>query len=106
MHINVRVHHWVLWWSCVGIVCGAVALVNILVRSLTPTQVNAILAVGVFFWLLVGVACYAYEGIKVDAVTTPPKNIPPHADLQPLEWHFASEFLLPGNRKSLLPPKY
>jgi hypothetical protein len=90
----------------VGVVCGIVALVNILVRSLTPTQVNAILVVGVFFWLLAGLACYACEGIQVETLAKPLERTPSHPDLQQREWHYASEFLLPGNRKSLLPPKY
>jgi len=106
MHIHVRIHHWVLWWSCVGIVCGTVALVNILGRSLTPVHIKAVLAVGVFFCLLVGVAGYAWEGVKVESVPKRPEQSPGRTDLQQREWHCASEFLLPGNRKSLLPPKY
>lgn len=35
MYIHLRIHHWVLWWFDVGIVCGAVALVNIFSRDLT-----------------------------------------------------------------------
>jgi hypothetical protein len=33
-HIHLRIHHWVLWWFGVGIVCGVVALVNIFSRDL------------------------------------------------------------------------
>jgi hypothetical protein len=46
MHIQVRVHHWVLWWFYVGIVVGVVALMNILLRDLSPTQETVILMMG------------------------------------------------------------
>ena len=50
MHIHLRVHHWVLWWFYVGVACGAVALVNFLVRDLTRTQERVIVAMGMLFW--------------------------------------------------------
>ena len=32
MHFRVRIRHWVAWWFYVGVVCGVIALVNILGR--------------------------------------------------------------------------
>jgi hypothetical protein len=106
MHIHLRVHHWVLWWFYVGIACGAVAFVNILARDLTRTQARIILAMGVLFWLLGGIVCYACEGIRIEE---PPKKSPPIEKPgveQQKEWHPASDFVFPGHRKRLLPPKY
>ena len=106
MHLHVRIHHWVLWWFYLGVACGAVAIVNILFRDLTRTQEQVILAVGVLFWLLGGIACYGYEGVKIEQRhDTPGKDESRQPSLQH-EWHPASDFVLPGNRKSLLPPGY
>jgi hypothetical protein len=106
MHIHVRIHHWVLWWFYLGVVCGAVAVVNILFRDLTRVQEQVILAIGVLFWVLGGIACYGYEGVRIEQR----HDERAHADAGPnvfqTEWHPASDFVLPGNRKSLLPPKY
>jgi hypothetical protein len=63
------------------------------------------LIVGVFFWVLVGVVCYAREGIKVVPHPSSETKVEPSAP-QTKEWHSASDFVLPGNRKRLLPPKY
>jgi hypothetical protein len=106
MHIHVRIRHWVVWWFYVGVVCGVVALVNIPGRNLSPTQIKVVLIIGALFWLLGGLACYGYDGVKIE-LPPQPSRIPaePHASRQ-LEWHFASEFVIPGNRKSILPPKY
>ena len=66
MHIHLRVHHWVLWWFGVGIVCGVIALVNILSRDLTRPQDRVIVVIGVLFWLLGGLVCHAYDGIQIE----------------------------------------
>jgi hypothetical protein len=106
MHIHVRVHHWVLWWFYLGVICGGVAIINILGRNLTPTQTKVILVLGAFHWLLGGLVCYAVEGVRI----APPPQLPKDTDRSPAsqqtEWHSASEFLLPGSRKSILPPRY
>jgi hypothetical protein len=106
MHIHVRIHHWVLWWFYIGVICGVVAVVNILGRNLSPTQEKVVLMVGVLFWLLGGIACYGYDGVKIEIPDKSPRNIVEPATSRQLEWHYASEFVLPGNRKSILPPKY
>lgn len=109
MHIHVRVHRWVLWWFIVGVVLGAVALTNILLRDLSRAQERIILIIGALNWLLGGVICYGCGGIRIER----PNERSGTADLVTevrgglqKEWHAASDFLLPGNRKSLLPPKY
>jgi hypothetical protein len=107
MHIHVRIHHWVVWWFYLGVICGAVALVNILFRELSRSQEQVILLVGALFWLLGGIACYGYEGVEIEQ----PHLRSLHDDVshQPSqlnEYHPASDFVIPGNRKSILPPRY
>ena len=63
-HVHLRIHHWVLWWFCVGLVCGVVAMVNIFTRDLTRAQDHIVLLVGIIFWVLGGVVCWAAEGIE------------------------------------------
>jgi hypothetical protein len=104
-HIHIRIHRWVIWWLCLGIVFGAIALVNILFRELTRTQEKAILLVGIVHWALGGVVCWAFESIKISPAP-PPEQDHPSSGEAAREWHPASDFVLPGSRKSLLPPKY
>ena len=110
MHIHVRIRRWVVWWFYVGVICGVVALVNILGRNdLSRAEVRLILAAGVFFWLLGGLVCYATEGIRIErpseTIQRKPLNEQPRIGQQ-TEWHAASDFLLPGNRKSLIHRDY
>jgi hypothetical protein len=91
MHIHVRIHHWVFWWFYVGIVLGAIALVNILFRDLSRGQERTILIVGVMHWLLGGLVCYSCEGIQIER----PRNLPRNDDSaawrregrSQMEWH-------------------
>ena len=105
MHIHLRVHRWVIWWIYVGVVCGAIAVVNILGHQLTGAQDRMLLILGAAHWLLGGIVCWAFQGIKVE----PLRPTPPLPVQKPLntalktEWHPASDFLLPGSRQSLLP---
>ena len=107
MHFHVRIRHWVAWWFYVGVVCGVIALVNIVARDLSPTQKDVVLMVGAMFWLLGGLACYGCDGVKIE-VPSQTCGIPtgPGTSRQQMEWHCASEFVLPGNQKSILPPRY
>lgn len=104
-HIHIRIHHWVIWWLCLGVVCGAIALVNILLRDLTHMQEKAILVVGIVHWVLGGVVCWAFEGVKIERARLSEGHEPARTEA-PKEWHSASDFVQPGGRKSLLPPKY
>jgi hypothetical protein len=104
-HIHIRIHRWVIWWLCLGIVFGVIALVNILFRDLTRVQDKVILIVGVVHWVLGGVVCWAFEGIRI-STAPPPEHSYSSPDEVAREWHSASEFILPGARKSILPPKY
>jgi hypothetical protein len=110
MYLRVRIHRWALWWFYVGVVVGAVALINILFRDLTRRQEEFILAVGAMNWVLGGVVCYCLGGIRIENPSGPAKadNLPAGtAQGSPQkEWHSASEFVLPGRRNSLLTPKY
>jgi hypothetical protein len=104
-HIHIRVRRWVIWWLCLGVVFGAIALVNILFRDLTRTEEKVILIVGILHWVLGGVVCWSFDGIKVDPAPPLEQKEPARTE-EAREWHSASEFILPGARKSVLPPKY
>jgi hypothetical protein len=81
MHIHLRVRHWVLWWFDVGVVCGVVALINILARDLTRPQEHVILAVGIGFWVLGGIVCWASRAIQWQQ----PRSSAPHDEAGPAE---------------------
>jgi formate-dependent nitrite reductase membrane component NrfD len=66
MHLHVRIHHWVLWWFWVGVVCAVVVGVNLLTRTLTRPQEDAVVIVGAIYWLLGGLVCHAFDGVKID----------------------------------------
>lgn len=106
MDIHVRVHHWVVVWIAVGLVCGVVALVNILGRHLTQSQEDWVLVIGAMHWLIGGLVCYALDAVKVERPVRTTGSLAKQSASPELEWHYASEFVLPGNRKSLFPPKY
>jgi hypothetical protein len=72
MHIHMRIHHWVLWWFGLGLVCGVVALVNILSRDLTRIQDRVGLVIGVLFWLPGGLVCYACDSVQIEGRNRPP----------------------------------
>lgn len=95
MDVHIRVQRWVLVWIGAGIVCGAGAIVNILGHHLTGAQDELLLFLGVAHWLLGGVVCWAFKGVKVEP--NPPAPPSPVEDTAPrTEWHPASDFLLPG----------
>ncbi len=104
-HIHIRIHRWVIWWLLLGVVVGAVALVNILFRDLTRTQDKVILVIGIMHWVLGGIVCWAYEGVRITTVPPPERHQVPRTE-DTREWHAASEFILPGGRKSFLPPRF
>lgn len=105
-HFHVRIQHWVLVWFYVGIACGVIALINILFRDLSPADIRLTLIFGVLNWALLGVVCYCLDGVKIEKPHQASEKTTKSASEQPLEWHAASDFLLPGSRKSILPPKY
>jgi hypothetical protein len=103
MHIHLRVHRWVVWWVYVGLACGAIAVVNILGHNLTGTQDRILILIGTAHWLLGGIVCWAFDGVQIDTRRPPVTPGEPH-DTTPLtEYHPASDFLLPGGRRSILP---
>jgi hypothetical protein len=108
LYIHLRVHRWVIWWVSVGVVGGAIAVINILGHQLSSAQDRILIALGVAHWLLGGIVCWASESVEVEA---PPRSpSPPVLELlntsPESEYHPPSDFLLPGNRKSLLPWKH
>jgi hypothetical protein len=107
MHIHLRIHRWVIWWFYVGVVCGAIALVNILGHNLTGAQDRILLIIGAAHWLLGGIVCWAFESVKVEPRHSSPTPVQKQVNKAPeTEWHPASDFLLPGGRHSLLPWKH
>src|ERR1700679_3466892 len=94
LHRRVRIHRWVVWWMVLGVVCGIVAVTNILEHNLTRAQERVLIATGVLNWILGGVVCYASEGIRIEPPSHPgekatPKSLPSHDE----EWHAASDFV-------------
>jgi hypothetical protein len=104
-HIHIHIRRWVIWWLGLGVLFGAIALVNILFRDLTRTQDRIILLIGDLHWVLGGVVCWAFEGITVRSAPLSEHQQSAQID-EVREWHSASEFILPGTRKSILPPPY
>ena len=106
MYFHFKIHRWVVWWFYIGVVCGVVAIVNILNRHLTRTQEEVILLLGVMHWVLGGIACYFYDSVRIEKpIQKLPEGDKATAEPQK-EWHAASDFLLPGGGQSLLPPKF
>lgn len=106
MDVHIRVHRWVVWWFYASVAFGATAIANILGRDLTRRQERILLFLGVIYWVLGGLVSFACVSIRIEKPSPPPaQEEVPKADSQK-EWHAASDFLFPGGRKSILPPKY
>src|ERR1035441_9868468 len=103
MNIHLRVRRWGIMWIYVGVVCGAIAVVNILGHQLTGAQDRLFVILGAAHWLLGGIVCWAFEGIKVEPGRPSPPPIEKPLNAAPgTEWHPASDFLLPGGSQRLL----
>jgi len=61
VHIHFHIHHWVLWWFCVGLILAGMAAMNILERHLQKSQDLILLTFFALFWLLGGLVCYALD---------------------------------------------
>ncbi|MEO8130288.1 MAG: hypothetical protein ABJF23_22475 [Bryobacteraceae bacterium] len=106
MHAYFKIRRWVLWWFYVGVVCGVIALVNIFLRDLTRAEEHEFIFLGVLHWVLGGVVCYALDGVQIAKPTAPNSSDKPVDQTEHQEeWHPASDFLFPGGRKSILPPR-
>ena len=66
LHLRVRIHRWVVSWMIIGVVCGVVAITNILEHNLTRAQEGILIAVGILNWMLGGLVCYALEGVRIE----------------------------------------
>jgi hypothetical protein len=53
-----------MWWFSIGIVCGAVVVVSILLRELTRSEEDATLGIGIVFWVLGGTVCWASNAVQ------------------------------------------
>ncbi|MGO9240513.1 MAG: hypothetical protein ACLPXM_09800 [Terriglobales bacterium] len=104
MDVQIRVQRWVIWWLYTGVALGVIAIGNILGRDLSREQIKIILFLGVVFWLLGGMVSYALHAVQFEHPSPPLAPAPRGAPEK--EWHAASDFLLPGGRKSILPPRY
>jgi hypothetical protein len=107
MFVHLKMSRWVIWWVYVGVVCGVVALINILGREdLSRTQERVILLIGVAHWVVGGLVCYALDAIRFEGPSAEAKTAEPAKLREAPEWHPPSDFLLPGGKKSILPPRY
>ncbi|MEO8597194.1 MAG: hypothetical protein ABI759_28000 [Candidatus Solibacter sp.] len=101
MHLRIR--RWVLWWFGFGVICGVIALSEIMGHEFTTAQDKLLLALGAAHWLLGGIVCWAFASVKIEA-QRPPASTSKTAPTAPEHFsHPASDFLLPGGRRSLLP---
>lgn len=106
MDIHIRISRWVIWWFGVGVGVGTIALANVIGRDLTRRQDRIILLMGLVHWALGGIICWAFDGIKVgEPGEQPPAQETPQGELQ-TKWFSPSEFVAPGSRHSILPPRY
>ncbi len=94
-----KVRRWVVWWFCLGVICGGAALVNIFFRELTRVQDRVILFVGVVFWLLGGLVCWAWEGIQLQSTDAAGKPVP--EVLNKPEHQLPSELVAYDSRQAL-----
>lgn len=62
----IRFHRWVVWWFCLGVFGGVLALGNIFLLDLTRLDERVILLFGLAHWLLGGLVCWALEGVKLE----------------------------------------
>ncbi|GEM_PF-3442097 len=99
-----HVRRWVLWWLYVGVACGVVAVSNIIFGDLTRTQEHALIFLGIMHWLLGGLVCWGFGGIKAEPPRQPRAEEHSDAASSEKEWHAASEFVFPGARHAFLPP--
>ncbi len=81
-------------------------MTNVFFRHLSETQVKLVLVFGVLHWVMGGVVCYCIDGVKIVAPRHDAPPPPQRSGSLDSEWHSASDFLLPGNRKSILPAAY
>jgi len=96
-----KVRRWVIWWICLGVICGGVALINIFFRDLTRAQDRVILFVGVVFWLLGGLVCWAWEGVQLHKINGEAAGKPAPDVLDKPEQQLSSELIAYQSRQTL-----
>jgi len=104
LHIQLRIHRWVIWWVFIGVLGGIIAGINMWGHNLSRAEDRILILLGAAHWLLGGIICWMSDGVEIEPQQSP---APPTQELQDptaaKEYHPASDFLLPGNRRSLLP---
>ena len=102
MDIHVRIQRWVIWWICLGLVFGFIAVANMLGRNLSRSQEDVLWVVGALNWFLGGIICWSLRAVQVHRVD----KSAPHPDVpNEKEWHPPSDFVIPGARH-VLPPEW
>jgi hypothetical protein len=91
-HYHLHLRRWVVWWIYIGVVCGIIALVNILFRNLSPLQAAMVIVMGVLFWIIGGIVAYGYGGIVIVPMPLPHYSPAKHEE----EAHAATDFLFPA----------
>jgi hypothetical protein len=62
----IRFHRWVVWWFGLGVIGGVLALGNIFLLDLNRLDERVILLFGIAHWLLGGLVCWAFEGVRLE----------------------------------------
>jgi hypothetical protein len=93
-----RAHRWVIWWACIGLICGAIAIVNMLGHHLSRVQDRILIILGAAHWVLGGIVCWIFEGVEIKRRNPSPPRENTTDPASTTEWHPPSDFLLPGRR--------
>jgi hypothetical protein len=101
-----RIQHWIVDWFYLGLVCGVVVLVNLFARTVSADTLTLVIFFGGLAWFIGGIICYGYEGIGTQGWPPEPRHRAGGQEEQPLEWHCASDFLIPGTHKTYVPQHY
>jgi len=104
MHSYAHHHHWLVEWLYLGLICAVVVLVNILARTVTEDTTIMVLSFGAIAWLVGGIVFYGVEHLhSIEASQSEPsEQTMRRSELQPVVWHCASDFLIPGASHSFV----
>jgi hypothetical protein len=102
MRFQTRIQHWIVDWLWLGMVCIIVALVNIFARPFSDRTASLVLFFTGLSWVIGGIICYGFEGIKPPLPSGKAHSETPAGDAPVQEWHSASDFVIPGTRKTFI----
>jgi hypothetical protein len=89
MRVHVRVRRWVVWWVYIGIACGVIAFANMEGHDLTRWQDRVLILMGLAHWLLGGIVCWAFHGVRFEPQKRPPETI----EAKEKTFYLASDFV-------------